>query len=90
MKKSTGPIEILLVIIIAVILIIPHVVGETTVMELLRLVGLEDKALTYYGEDRNPFDSADTVSLALIRNACSSYSYDYKDGKCIVKSSMVL
>ncbi len=45
---------------------------------------------TYYGEDRNPFDSADAVSLALIRNACSSYSYDYKDGKCIVKSSMVL
>lgn len=38
--------------------------------------------MTYPGEDRNPLEEGDGLSLTLTRHACSMLDWEYEDGIC--------
>lgn len=46
-------------------------------------------SIVYGGEDRDPMLGADILSLQLIRNACHSIEYSYKDGQCLITGELL-
>lgn len=45
--------------------------------------------MTYPGEDRNPLEEGDGLSLTLTRHACSMLDWGYEDGICRIKGRLV-
>ncbi|MBO5551694.1 MAG: amino acid ABC transporter ATP-binding protein, partial [Lachnospiraceae bacterium] len=50
--------------------------------------GSVNMEITYPGADRDPFREGDALSAALIRNACQSQSWQYRDGICVIKCGL--
>ncbi len=50
--------------------------------------GVINMEAIYTGEDRNPLEEADDLSLALSRNVCRELTWDYKDGVGRVKGKL--
>jgi ABC-type phosphonate transport system ATPase subunit len=51
--------------------------------------GTVDLEVTYPGEDRNPLEEGDGLSLTLTRHACSMLDWEYEDGICRIKGRLV-
>ena len=50
----------------------------------LRIV-LQAVTISYEGEDRNPLETADGLSLSLMRIACPELAYAYDQGRCVIR-----
>lgn len=48
-----------------------------------------DMKVTYPGQDQNPLEDGDTLSLALIRHACQKLDWQYRDGVCRIEGNLV-
>ena len=50
--------------------------------------GFIDVHLTYNGDDKDPLESADELSMKLIRHSCPDLAWEYNDGQCVINGRM--
>ena len=50
--------------------------------------GFIDVHLTYNGEDNDPLENADEISMKLIRHSCPDITWEYHDGQCSIKGKI--
>ena len=50
--------------------------------------GTVDLDVTYHGEDRDPLEEGEGLSLTLTRHACSMLQWEYEDGICRIKGRL--
>ena len=51
--------------------------------------GTIDVYLTYQGENTDPLEDADELSMKLIRHYCQDLTWEYHDGQCSISCRMV-
>ena len=91
-QKSSSFYEFMIVVLILAAILLPQLENDAEIRLMFEYReengGTVSMEAVYKGEDKDPLEEADPISLKLIQNACPGLTRHYSDGTCTLKGNI--